>query len=259
MSNGSAATCGESGEIRNFCYIPSMVARFLALGFVVAACGCGSDSFATAGGDASTGDASGGDAANADGGDLTGDAGAKDGSAQAVSRIVFVTAATLASNFGGAPQADMACTNAAKAAGLHGANGNGYKAWLSTSQTDAATRLNHSLLPYKLVDGTVVAGNWTQLTSGTLLHAIDLTETGATASQTSITSCAGNGAWVWTGTKPDGSQASGGNASQYCNDWSALDVQAQVGSATATSSEWTQSSCMAPCGATKAGLYCIEQ
>jgi hypothetical protein len=55
-------------------------------------------------------------------------------------------------------------------------------AWLSDSTGSSSTRFTRATVPYKLVNGSTVASNWTALTSGTLAHAMDLTETGADAS-----------------------------------------------------------------------------
>ena len=55
---------------------------------------------------------------------------------------------------------------------LPGGPGIGY------STTSPDSRFSRGVGPYVLVDGTIVANNWSDLTSGTLRHAIDETETG---------------------------------------------------------------------------------
>lgn len=98
--------------------------------------------------------------------------------------------------------------------------------------------------PYVMIDGTLIANSWADLTDGTIAHAIDRTElntlyTGA----------------VWTSTAPDGTFV----GSVSCNGWTALgsNVTGLNGSATATTGPWTQA------GGTFCNnafpLYCFQQ
>ena len=91
-------------------------------------------------------------------------------------RYVFVTSLTSKGDLGGLAGADARCQSMAEGAGLTGT----YLAWLSTKYTDPAERFTQDDRPFILVDGTVVASGWDELTSGALQHAITLTETGAT-------------------------------------------------------------------------------
>jgi len=104
--------------------------------------------------------------------------------------------------------------------------------------------------PWHLVDpsgaiGPLVANDWTDLTDGSLAHAIDRTEAGRVVAA-AATLCSTN-APVHTGTAPDGSfdQAAEPNPDdpKYdCNDWkgaSAVD-QRLVGDARSVGSGWTQ-------------------
>src|SRR6185312_5745160 len=82
----------------------------------------------------------------------------------------------IAANTGGALGMDKQCVGAATAAGLGGK----WLSWTSDSTTTPAARFARSTVPYVLLDKqTVVAQNWAGLTSGGLLHAINIDEKGA--------------------------------------------------------------------------------
>jgi hypothetical protein len=171
-------------------------------------------------------------------------------------RIVFVTSTTTNGAFGaigGAhAAADARCNFFAAGAKLPGT----YKAWLSTSTMDATTYLAHFSGQYVLVDGiTVVANDWTQLTSGTLLHPINMTESGGLPPVT-FTDCL-TGTAVWTGTETNG----GVSGTATCADWTSSapsGVQATWGDAKGTGPNWTRN-CTKPRCAESAALYCIQQ
>ncbi len=84
----------------------------------------------------------------------------------------------------GVDGADLLCASAATRAQLPSVEGRGavpgaaYHAWLSSVERDLTGRFKPSARPYKLVDGTAIAGSWSELTDGTLAHAIDLDEYG---------------------------------------------------------------------------------
>jgi len=113
-------------------------------------------------------------------------------------RLVFVTSDRYSGDLGGMGGADGLCQAHADEAGLPGT----YKAWLSDSQGGSpSTRFTPSPGPYRLVDGTLIARNWQDLTDGFIEAQIGLDENGKPAPR------AFNGldAWfVWTGTKVDG-------------------------------------------------------
>jgi hypothetical protein len=81
-------------------------------------------------------------------------------------------------DLGGIAGADAKCQERADAAQFSGT----YYAWLSDGGSSPATRFSSSPGPYLLVDGTTVAESYTGLTSGTLEHAIDMTELGGVPS-----------------------------------------------------------------------------
>lgn len=92
--------------------------------------------------------------------------------------IVFVSSQTFTGNFVGSPGADFRCNQLASEADLAGI----YKAWTAdTSSPDTdprAFRFRRSSGPYILVDGTVVADDWADLTAGNLSAPIELNENG---------------------------------------------------------------------------------
>jgi len=157
-------------------------------------------------------------------------------------KLIFVSSATHDGYLEGLAGADSLCRNLAVAAGRSGT----FKAWLSDSNTSAATRLTHATMPYVLVDGTVVAANWDGLTSGSLQHAIDRDETGMHSNSL-----------VWTGSTPDGSLL---HASVTCMDWSSADFSyyGGYGGPTQTGS-WTQVYDYGLSCKNFLSVYCLEQ
>lgn len=115
---------------------------------------------------------------------------------------VFVTSQSFTGNLGGVGGADRKCQAAANASKL--ARGGTYKAWISagTPASSPSQRFTNRAQagPYVLVNGTVVANDWADLTtskSGEYLRArINVTELGTTATGTNLT---------WTATATDGS------------------------------------------------------
>ena len=67
---------------------------------------------------------------------------------------------------GGVAGADARCQNLADSAGLLGT----FKAWISDDTSDPLSTFNHSTVPYIMVNGKVVAYNWTDLTNGGYLR-----------------------------------------------------------------------------------------
>src|SRR4051812_26024409 len=73
------------------------------------------------------------------------------------SSCVFVSSALYSGALGGLSGADSKCQGLAAAAGLPGA----YKAWLADTTGAPISRFVHSTGPYRLVNGTTIAANWT--------------------------------------------------------------------------------------------------
>ena len=169
-------------------------------------------------------------------------------------KVVFVTSELYTGNLGGLAGADMKCQTLAQAAGLSGT----FMAWLSDSTDSPATRFIQSQDAYRLVDGTLVASDWADLTDGSLGAAINVTETGA-AVPAGTTTCGGGGNnTAWTNTTATGTASVG---TSHCNDWSdSAATQARWGNADATASAWTSycSGGGAVC-VWESPLYCFEQ
>jgi hypothetical protein len=163
-------------------------------------------------------------------------------------KLVFATNNISAGNFGGVAGANTDCANAATAAGLPGT----YKAWLAvtTGTDDPATTFTRSTGHYVLVDySTVIANNWTGLTSGTLLHGITLNENGANM---------GN-PLTWTNVATTGkATSSGSSATANCSGWTTTTGGGDVGAGANTDSNWTASGTNFSC-ASNLGLYCFQQ
>jgi len=170
-------------------------------------------------------------------------------------KTVFVTSAVYSGNLGGLVGADGKCQALAAAANLDGT----YKAWLSDGTATAAARLTHSSGPYVLVDGTVIASDWTQLASGVLLDAIDKTEQNAPAAAGTASGQACFGvACAWTDTNADGTLAQG---SYSCQDWSSQSSNdnAVLGETNATSTYWSSFATSSGVCDLTAPLYCLQQ
>jgi hypothetical protein len=157
---------------------------------------------------------------------------------------VFLSSTLHDGNLGGLSGADAKCQGLATSAGLPGT----YKAWLSDSTSSPSSRFVPSTGPYRLVNGTTIAANWTDLTDGTLLAPISVTETGGGIGPTRV---------PWTHTKIDGSP--GGLHNVHCSNWStnAAAVQGDVGRAVNSDSLWTDYSVFF-CD-TFRHLYCFQQ
>jgi cysteine-rich repeat protein len=158
-----------------------------------------------------------------------------------VSKSVFLTKTTLpGSDLGGLLGAHAICQLEADDAGLAGE----FKAWLSTSNIAAMTELAHSTDAYRLVDGTLVANDWADLTDGVLTTQIDLLADGGEVR---------GDLRVWTGTGP-----SGEIILPSCGDWSMDAISGHVGRVSwAVADDWTDFT-NDSCNESR-GLYCFEQ
>jgi hypothetical protein len=165
----------------------------------------------------------------------------------ACSKVVFVTSAAFPTgNLNGLAGADASCQTLADAAGLAGT----FKAWLSTVTFSAAARMTHTTHPYRLVDGTQIASNWSDLTDGTLAAPIDKTESGTTVAPR----------FVWTDTGSDGS-----GLAYDCLGWTASSTSyvGTVGQTDSTTAPWTDRASYSCDGslfpAMVRSLYCVQQ
>ncbi len=170
-------------------------------------------------------------------------------------RRVFVTSSTYTGNLGGLTGADSKCQTSASTAGVTGT----WKAWLSDNTTSASSRLEHFTGPYKLVNGTTVANSWTDLTDGSLLNPINVSEFGNDiTTRTSVPALRALN-YVWTNTQSSGNVYSTDSTSA-CNNWGDLSSISYYSGAVgnlASGSNWTFSS--TDYCSQSFHLYCFEQ
>lgn len=122
-------------------------------------------------------------------------------------KYVFLSSSESNGDLGGLSAADAICNGFASAASLPGT----YKAWLSDSVNSPSTRFTHATIPYVLVNGTVVANSWSDLTDGSIAHKINLTEHGVDPN----VACGGF-CFVFTNTNNDGTPL---GTTSNCSDW----------------------------------------
>lgn len=185
---------------------------------------------------------------NAGSGGLGGNAGGSAGSGgragsggSAAERRIFVTNTVQDADLGGLEGADALCASQAAMAGLDGE----FRAWLSTLGVAAADRLTRSTLRYVLVDGTVIARDWEDLTDGEIAAPIDLDASGQS-----------RGGDVWTGTLPSGLPYANGDCVGFTGN-SESDGIALCGTTQSSLANWTANA--TPDCSTRLRLFCIEQ
>ena len=162
-------------------------------------------------------------------------------------RRVFVTStlfkgdlAPAIGNNKGLDLADAHCLELAVNAKLGGF----FRAWLSDETGSPSTRFDKNFTgAYKLVDGTsVVSKGWGELSSGTLLHAIDLDDMGKSAA----------GDFVWSNTSFNGTPL----GVESCTNWSSTKNTSHVGDSAATDPTWSDTMSLSCNVALR--LYCFE-
>lgn len=168
-----------------------------------------------------------------------------------VHKKVFVTNSTFPPTWQTVSAANNLCQSAV--AGIPDLASLTWKAWVSTggyspanqSDGDVWTQYTGS---YRLVDGTtVVANNWTDLTDGTLVNAINKTEYGTTPSSP----------YVWTNTSN-----SGNNSGNSCDNWrGTFGYTSQAGdiSVPGSAGGWTDWFTTGNCSNFQFRLYCFQQ
>lgn len=156
--------------------------------------------------------------------------------------LVFVTSTPLTGSLGGLTGADAICQSLAANAGLPGI----YMAWLSDDTGSPSARFTRSTATYTLVDGTVIAANWSVLTSGVLAHAIDVSELGTSVSTPDL---------AWSDTTISGAFAGG----DHCLKWatSSASQGGRAGRISRTDAEWTAFTF--PLCSSSQRLYCFQQ
>ena len=154
-------------------------------------------------------------------------------------KVMFVSSTTYdGDDLGSALGADTQCAARASAANLSGT----FMAWFSDSTTSPSLRFTQSTGPYRLLNGFVVATNYTNLSSGTIAIPIDINEFSQSVGTMT----------VWTGTNADGT----GNATN-CSDWTSTTGNGIFGSTSLTISGWSLTgfdNCMF-----EKPVYCVQQ
>jgi hypothetical protein len=153
---------------------------------------------------------------------------------------MFVSSTAFPGNFGGYAAADAQCQSLAGAAGL----GLNWKAWISDANSSVATRFTQSATPYRRIDGTPIAANWTALTSGSLTNSVGTDEHGVPVI-----------AEVWTATDTAGNYA--GSSCNNFTDASSAAPFSLLGASDQSTYAWT-SIYLQFCDRF-ARLYCVEQ
>lgn len=172
---------------------------------------------------------------------------------QASAKRVFVTSTTYNGNLEGLAGADAKCqARAGYISSALGGGGSVWKAWLSDSNTSAASRLTHADSPYQLINGSTVSNNWADLTDGTLQNPINITEFNTIPNSMS---------GVWTNTNIFGEAYFSGDNNKTCKDYtsSVYSIEAYYifgrnGSSDGNWTLWSSDNC-----SSNARLYCFEQ
>lgn len=152
--------------------------------------------------------------------------------------IAFMTSTTFGGNLGGLAGADASCQARATAAGLSGT----YKALLSTSTVDAASRVT-VVAPIMGTDGVKIADDQADLWDGTLDAAISHTEFGSFVNY-----------YAFTGSTSAGLKV----ASYMCSDWTSTTGNAQHGITQSATSTWVAYANDWACASVGAHLYCLS-
>lgn len=168
----------------------------------------------------------------------------------------FITSSAYNGNLGGLTGADAKCQTAADTAGIGGT----WKAWISDSGTSASSRLRHGAAPYKMLNGSTLATNWSTLADSSMTIAFNITEYG-----TAVT----GQPYGWTNTRGDGSIARASTA-VTCNNWTSSTGSGAYGFTGSLDETWTAfmnynrftgwTPSTSPCNISGGyHLYCIEQ
>lgn len=161
-------------------------------------------------------------------------------------RLVFVTQESfIGEALEGALGGDTQCQILADEGDLHGT----FMAWLSDSTTSPNDRFYKSALPYRLVDGTLVALNYDDLTDGTLAN-------GIIRDQFGIEVLSGTGS-AWTATDTTGNHSGEQDADDWGNEIGGSDSNGETGFIGAVDGTWTDG--LLKGKGTSHRLYCFQQ
>ena len=163
-------------------------------------------------------------------------------------KTIFVTGASFKSDLGGLAGADAKCQTEADDPTSIVPSGT-YLAWLSDGTDSPDTRFTKSSHPYLLPDGTKIAEDFTDLTDGSILHAINIDPTGKRLGLQEF----------WTGTNADGTT---GPQSVTCTGWKANPLHyhhGMHGQTDQTTSSWSTMHSNHRCRNSYARLLCFQQ
>ena len=155
--------------------------------------------------------------------------------------VVFVSSTSSNGDLGGQAGADAECASLASAANLPPGT---YKAWISTTTIDAATKLG-SARGFVRIDGEPFADQVSDIEAGSILNSIELDEAGVDVGRQD----------VWTGTNDSGTA----HVPNTCGDWtigsgaSFGELGSTTGGAGAWSDDATETACLA-----SARIYCFD-
>lgn len=166
-------------------------------------------------------------------------------------KLVFVTSEVYTGDLGGLEGADAKCQALADAAGLPGT----YKPWLSDGVDSPSTRFTQGPGRYTLVDGTVIAEDFPNLTDSSLDAAISLDEWGNSPPVSTTVECGPSflDTLVWSGTSANGNA----QIVSYCDGWTSATGNAHTGDRSSLTGRWSQW-CFPGCDI-EAPLYCFQQ
>jgi hypothetical protein len=162
-------------------------------------------------------------------------------------KTVFVTSVSFNGNLGGLTGADAICQAEADGPASIVPSGT-YLAWLSDGTDSPDTRFTKSSHPYLLPDGAKIAEDFTDLTSGSIRHALDIDPTGKPLGLT----------YYWTGTNADGTTA---QTLATCDGWTAdpvINFRGMAGSIHLGPSLWSSGNAALPCSR-PLRLVCFQQ
>ena len=163
-------------------------------------------------------------------------------------RIVFATSETYSGKLDGVDGANAKCQAAADKASLPGV----YLAWIAgKSGDDPASNFNRSASGYELVDGELIAKDWTELTGGKLHHSIYLDEYGQKILQAPQE--------TWTNVSIDGTAGSSLDEVS-CWSWTSDNGShtGSYGDLTSDDANWTDTNSARFCNE-PLRLYCFQQ
>ncbi|MBX3208896.1 MAG: DUF1554 domain-containing protein, partial [Labilithrix sp.] len=157
-------------------------------------------------------------------------------------RVVFSSSATYNGNLGGLAGADAKCQALADV--VPALAGKTFKAWISDNTASPSSRFSRDGYFVRPDHTTFIAYSWSGLTSGSILNALSVDETGTAVSLTGS----------WTGTSTDGTRSL-----TNCSQWSssASGQQGTEGRVSLTTASWSAAGTVA-CNNTRR-LFCFEQ